>query len=82
MHYIPEVTAVEEVIDEHYEGQLRQLGEEESELKETIAAFRADELAHKDLAIERGGEEAPAYALLSGAIKAASRLAIWLSTRV
>ena len=74
--------AVEEVIDEHYEGQLRQLGEEESELKETIAAFRADELAHKDLAIERGGEEAPAYALLSGAIKAASRLAIWLSTRV
>ncbi|MCE2510368.1 MAG: demethoxyubiquinone hydroxylase family protein [Alphaproteobacteria bacterium] len=74
--------AVEEVIDEHYEGQLRQLGEEESELKDTIAAFRADELAHKDLAIEHGAEEAPGYTLLSGAVKAASRLAIWLSTRM
>lgn len=74
--------AVEEVIDEHYEGQLSQLGEAESELRETIAAFRADELAHKDLAIEHGAEAAPAYALLNGAIKAASRLAIWLSTRV
>ena len=74
--------AVEEVIDEHYEGQLRQLGEEEAELRETITAFRADELAHKDLAIERGAKAVPAYPLLSGAIKAASRLAIWLSTRV
>lgn len=74
--------AVEEVIVEHYEGQLCQLGEEESELRETIAAFRADELAHKDLAIEHGAEAAPAYTLLNGAIKAASRLAIWLSTRV
>ncbi len=74
--------AVEEVIDEHYEGQLSQRGEAEAELRETIAAFRADELAHKDLAIEHGAEAAPAYALLNGAIKAASRLAIWLSTRV
>ncbi len=74
--------AVEEVIDTHYQGQIAQLGEDEPELRETIAAFRTDELAHKDLAIAHGAEDAPGYTLLSGAVKTASRLAIWLSTRI
>lgn len=74
--------AVEEVIDEHYQGQIDQLGEDEPELKETIAAFRVDELAHRDLAIAHGAQDAPGYTLLSGAVKTASRLAIWLSTRI
>ena len=74
--------AVEEVIGEHYQGQIDQLGDDEKELKESITAFQADELAHKNIAIANGAENAPAYAVLSGAIKKASRLAIWLSTRV
>ncbi|MEW5703699.1 MAG: demethoxyubiquinone hydroxylase family protein [Pseudomonadota bacterium] len=74
--------AVEEVIDAHYRGQLDRLDEAEPELREVIAAFREDELAHKATALAHGAEAAPAYALLSGAVKAASRLAIWLSTRV
>ena len=73
--------AVEEVIDEHYAGQSERLGEDEAELKKTIEDFRADELEHRDIGLEHDAEGAPAYPVLSGAIKAGSRLAIWLSER-
>ncbi len=74
--------AVEEVIDEHYAGQAAALGDTEPALRERIESFRADEIAHRDEALAQGAEQAPAYFLLAGAIKAGSRLAIWLSTRL
>ncbi len=74
--------AVEEVIDAHYAGQLEALPEGEGELKETIARFREEELEHRDTGLAHGAEEAPAYPVLTEAIKRASRLAIWLSERV
>ncbi len=74
--------AVESVIDEHYARQAEDLGEDETELRETIEEFRAEELEHRDTAIAHGSEQAPAYEALSGAIKAGTRLAIWLSSRV
>ncbi|MGE0153452.1 MAG: demethoxyubiquinone hydroxylase family protein [Reyranellaceae bacterium] len=73
--------AVEEVIDQHYAGQSRVLGEDEKELRDTIEEFRAEEVEHRDEALAQGAEEAPAYPVLNAGIKAASRLAIWLSTR-
>jgi ubiquinone biosynthesis monooxygenase Coq7 len=74
--------AVEEVIDGHYAKQIDALGAEEAELKATLAEFRGHEIEHRDTGLAHGAAEAPAYALLSGAIKAGSRLAIWLSTRI
>ena len=74
--------AVEEVIDEHYARQADQLGDDQSDLRETIQQFRSDELDHRDTALEQGARETPGYELLSAGIKAGSRLAIWLSTRV
>jgi 3-demethoxyubiquinol 3-hydroxylase len=74
--------AVEEVIDDHYAGQIARLGDTDPALKKTVEEFRADEIAHRDTALEHGAEEAPAYRLLSGAIKAGCRLAIALSTRL
>ncbi len=74
--------AVEEAIDEHYAAQAAELGDDEAALKATIEAFRADELAHRDTGLDHDAEQAPAYPLLSGAIKAGSRLAIWLSQRI
>ena len=74
--------AVEEVIDEHYAGQIEQLGDSDQELKNTVADFRADEIAHRDEALARGAEQAPAYRLLSETIKAGCRVAIALSTRL
>lgn len=74
--------AVEEVIDEHYAAQAEQLGDDEKDLRDTVEEFRADERAHRDKAIEEGAEQAPGYEILTGAVKAGSKLAIWLSSRI
>ena len=74
--------AVEEVIDDHYQDQAERLGEADPALKETILAFRDDELAHRARAIEHGAMDTLGYDVISGVIKAGSRLAIWLSTRL
>ncbi|MCR6631545.1 MAG: demethoxyubiquinone hydroxylase family protein [Magnetospirillum sp.] len=74
--------AVEEAIDEHYAGQAAQLGEDEADLKATIEIFRTEELEHRDIGLANEAEKAPAYPLLSGAIKTGCKLAIWLSERV
>ena len=74
--------AVEEVIDEHYRDQVDRLGKDEPALTAAITEFRAQEIEHRDTGLAHGAENAPAYAALSAAIKAGSRLAIWLSTRL
>ncbi len=74
--------AVEETIDEHYAQQAAQLGDDEAPLRATIEKFRAEEIEHKDTALASGAEDAPAYRPLTAAIKAGSKLAIWLSTRI
>lgn len=74
--------AVEEVIDEHYAAQAASLGEDEQPLKETIEKFRQEELEHRDEGLAHGAVQAPAYEALTTVVKSASRLAIWLSTRV
>jgi ubiquinone biosynthesis monooxygenase Coq7 len=72
--------AVEEVIDEHYRQQIDALGDTEPELKAALTEFRDNEIEHRDTALAHGGGDAPP--LMSAAIKAGSRLAIWLSTRL
>ncbi|HEY7688597.1 MAG TPA: demethoxyubiquinone hydroxylase family protein [Dongiaceae bacterium] len=74
--------AVEEVIDEHYARQRETLGDSEPELAKAIDDFRREELEHRDTGLAEGAEQAPGYELLKGAIKAGSRLAIWLAERV
>jgi ubiquinone biosynthesis monooxygenase Coq7 len=74
--------AVEETIDEHYAQQAAALGDDEAPLRATIEKFRAEEIEHKQEALASGAEQAPAYGTLTAAIKAGSRLAIWLSTRI
>ena len=74
--------AVEEAIDEHYAAQAASLGEEEAELREVIERFREEELEHRDIGLAHEAEQAPAYRLLSAAIKAGCRVAIAASERV
>ena len=74
--------AVEEAIDEHYAAQEAALGEDEAPLKGHIARFRAEELEHRDIGLEHEAEQAPAYRLLSAAIKAGCKVAIAVSERV
>ena len=74
--------AVETEIDRHYGRQLEQLGDDDPELARDIAEFRADELEHRDVAREAGAARAPAYPLLTAAIRGACRVAIGLSKRI
>jgi len=76
--------AIEETIDRHYADQAAALAglPEEAELKAVVEEFRADELEHRDTALAQGAEGAPGYPVLTAAIKAGSRLAIWLSERI
>ena len=74
--------AVETEIDKHYGKQLEQLGESDPALSADIAEFRAEELEHRDSAREAGALHAPAYPLLTAAIRAGCRVAIGLSKRV
>lgn len=74
--------AVETEIDRHYGAQLDALGDDEPRLADAITRFRAEELEHKASAIAAGAEQAPAYPLLSAAIRAGCRLAIRLASRI
>ncbi|PZU09386.1 MAG: demethoxyubiquinone hydroxylase family protein [Sphingobium sp.] len=74
--------AIETEIDRHYAEQLLDLREDDPELAEAIADFQAEEVEHRDAAIAHGAEQAPAYPLLSGAIRLGCRAAIALSRRI
>lgn len=76
--------AVEEVIAEHYNDQVRTLldWDDESELRATFREFRDDELEHKDTGIEHDAERAPFYRAMSNVIKVGCRAAIAISERV
>lgn len=73
--------AVEDVIGEHYREQAEQLGDDEKDLRDTITAFRDDELHHRDVSLAHGAAAAPGYEALTLAIKTGTRLAIWLAKR-
>ncbi len=75
--------AVEDVIEEHYARQSDALkGGTDTELRQIVDEFRADEAAHRALALSEGAEKAPGYRLLSAAIKAGCRMAIKLSEKI
>jgi ubiquinone biosynthesis monooxygenase Coq7 len=73
--------AIETEIDLHYGRQLEELGEDDPEFSADIADFRADEVEHRDSAREAGATSAPAYPLLTTAIRAGCKVAIELSKR-
>lgn len=74
--------AVEETIDEHYAAQQATLDADEAPLNETIERFRLEELEHRDIGIENGALQAPAYRLLTAVIKVGCKAAIKISERV
>jgi len=74
--------SVEEVIDEHYQNQINQLGSNEKDLKEKIIKFREDELHHKDIAYEKGATKKGFYSIMDKIIKTGSKLAINISEKI
>ena len=73
--------SVEEVIDEHYQNQINQLGSDEKDLKKKIIKFREDELHHKDIAYEKGDTKKGLYSIMDKIIKAGSKIAINISEK-
>ena len=73
---------VEQVIEEHYAGQVEELRDAEPVLAQTLSRFRDDELAHQVEAVEQGARQAPAYAILAAAIRAGCRAAIRTAEKI
>jgi Ubiquinone biosynthesis protein COQ7 len=74
--------SVEEVIDEHYQNQINQIGSDEKELRNKIIKFREDELNHKDIAYNEGASKEGLYSVLDKIIKTGSKIAINISEKV
>ena len=74
--------SVEEVIDEHYQNQINQLGSDEKNLKKKIIKFREDELHHKDIAYNKGATKKGLYSIMDKIIKTGSKLAINISEKI
>ncbi|ESN95040.1 hypothetical protein HELRODRAFT_114997 [Helobdella robusta] len=81
--------AVETVIGEHYDKQIRHLMadgedglEKHRELLTILSKFRDDELEHLDTGLKHDAEKAVLYEPLSNVIKAGCKVAIWLSERI
>ncbi|CAD5123762.1 unnamed protein product [Dimorphilus gyrociliatus] len=78
--------AVETVIGEHYDDQIRKLMETDPKkyegLMKTLSKFRDEEMEHHDTGLEHDAEKAPMYKVLNTSIKAGCKIAIWLSERI
>ena len=74
--------SVEEVIEGHYQGQLKKLGNDEMELKAKIEKFKDDEVGHKNMAYEAGATNKGIYSIMDKVIRAGSRIAITVSEKI
>jgi ubiquinone biosynthesis monooxygenase Coq7 len=75
--------AVESVISEHYQEQLDQLETQnnEKDLRESIAKFKAEEEEHHDIGLDNEAELTRGYSILTDVIKTGSKLAIATAKR-
>ena len=78
--------AVEEVIADHYNSQIRELMAEDpvenKELLDVLKQFRDDEQHHHDTGLAHDAPKAPFYKYLSQSIKIGCVGAIWLAERL
>ena len=74
--------SVEEVIEDHYQSQLKKIGDDEKDLKEKIEKFKADEVKHKNMAYESGATNKGLYSIMDKAIRTGSRIAITISEKI
>ena len=74
--------SVEEVIEDHYENQLKKIGDDEKDLKNKIEKFKGDEVSHKNIAYETGASKAGLYSIMDKIIKTGSKIAITISEKI
>ena len=74
--------SVEEVIEDHYENQIKKLGNDEMKLKAKIEKFKEDEVNHKNIAYDSGATNKGFYSIMDKVIKTGSRIAITISEKI
>ena len=74
--------SVEEVIEDHYQNQLKKIGNDEIDLKAKIEKFKRDEVNHKNIAYEAGATNKGLYSVMDKVIKTGSRIAITISEKI
>ena len=74
--------SVEEVIEDHYEKQIKKLGNDEMSLKAKIEKFKKDEIEHKNIAYNTGATNTGLYSILNKVIKTGSKIAITISEKI
>ena len=75
-------SSVEEVIEDHYENQLKKLGNDELDLKAKIEKFKGDEVDHKNIAYDAGATNEGVYSVMDKIIRTGSRIAITISEKI
>ena len=74
--------SVEEVIEDHYQNQLKKLGNDEMFLKAKIEKFKNDEANHKNIAYNAGASNKGLYSIVDKVIKTGSKIAITISEKI
>ena len=74
--------SVEEVIEDHYQNQLKKLGNDEMDLKTKIEKFKGEEVKHKNIAYESGATNKGLYSIMDKVIRTGSRIAITISEKI
>ena len=74
--------SVEEVIETHYENQLKKIGSDEKDLKIKIEKFKSDEVNHKNTAYDFGASKSGIYSLMDKLIQTGSKIAINISEKI
>lgn len=78
--------AVEKVIVEHYDSQLRELVADDpkahEELIKVISQFRDDEQDHHDCAIDNEAKKAPAYKIVNTIVENICKIAVKVAEKV
>ena len=74
--------SVEKVIEDHYQNQIKKLGNDEMDLKAKIEKFKEDEVGHKNIAYEAGASNKGIYSVMDKVIRTGSRIAITISEKI
>ena len=74
--------SVEEVIEDHYQDQLKKIGNDEKELKAKIEKFKRDEMNHKNIAYDTGASKIGIYSIMDKVIRTGSKIAITISEKI
>ena len=75
-------TAVEQVINDHYLGQIQDLERDAPSLAQFLNTCREEEIEHMETGIAQGAAQAPLSPLLQALIRWGTSLAVKIAERV